>query len=121
MMTPVHRRKRLQWAHECRNWTLEQWKKVAWSDESRFLLDHVDGRVRVHRLPGGSDVTRMHCGKTTSQWRECDALGNVLLGTLGPAIHGDVNLTRATYLNIHADHVHPFMAMVFPDGTGLFQ
>lgn len=25
----------------------------------------------------------------------------------------------ATYLNIIADHVHPFMAMVFPDGSGL--
>ena len=52
MMTPVHRRKRLQWACECRNWTLEQCKKVTWSDESRFLLDHVDGRVRVPLLPG---------------------------------------------------------------------
>ena len=31
----------------------------------------------------GSDGTRMHCGKTTSRWRECDALGNVLLGNPG--------------------------------------
>ena len=52
MMTPVHRGKHLQWAREHGNWTLERWKKVAWSDESRFLLDHVDGRVRVRRLPG---------------------------------------------------------------------
>ena len=29
MMTPAHRRKRLQWARERRNWTLEQLKKVA--------------------------------------------------------------------------------------------
>ena len=41
--------------------------------------------------------------------------------TLGPAIHVDVSLTRVTYLNIVADQVHPFMAMVFPDGSGLFQ
>ena len=52
MMTPVHRRKRLQWARKHQNWTLGQWKKVAWSDESRFLLDDVDGRVRVRCLPG---------------------------------------------------------------------
>ena len=52
MMTPVHHQKCLQWARERRTWTLEQWKKVAWSDESRFLLDHVDGRVRVRSLPG---------------------------------------------------------------------
>ena len=50
MMTPVQRKKHLQWewAREHRNWTLEQWKTVAWSDESRFLLDHVDGRARLH-------------------------------------------------------------------------
>ena len=41
--------------------------------------------------------------------------------TLGPGIHVDVTLTRTTYLNIVADQVHPFMAMVFPDGSGLFQ
>ncbi len=31
--------------------TIEQWKKVAWSDESHFLLHHVDGWVRLRRLP----------------------------------------------------------------------
>ena len=41
--------------------------------------------------------------------------------TLGPAIPVDGNLTCVTYLNIVADQVHPFMAMVFPDGRGLFQ
>uniref|UniRef100_A0A8C4Q1N8 Transposable element Tc1 transposase n=1 Tax=Eptatretus burgeri TaxID=7764 RepID=A0A8C4Q1N8_EPTBU len=115
MMTPVHRCKRLQWAREHRNWTLEQWKKVAWSDESRFLLDHVDGRVRVCRLPG--EVMA----------RGCTGGGSVMLWamfcweTLGPAIHVDVNLTRVTYLNIVADQVHPFMAKVFLEGSGLFQ
>ena len=52
MMTPGHRRKRLQWACERQNWTLDQLKKVTWSDEFRFLVDHVDGRVCVCRLPG---------------------------------------------------------------------
>ena len=41
--------------------------------------------------------------------------------TLGPAIHVDVTLTRTNYLSIVTDHVHPFMATVFPDGIGLFQ
>ena len=30
-------------------------------------------------------------------------------------------MTRVTYLNIVADQVHPFMTMVFPDGSSLFQ
>ena len=41
--------------------------------------------------------------------------------TLGPAIHVDVALTRATYLSIDADRVHAFVEMVFLDGCGLFQ
>ncbi|KAJ8886967.1 hypothetical protein PR048_013181 [Dryococelus australis] len=34
------------------NWTLEQWKSVLWSDESRFTLFRSDGRVWVWRLLG---------------------------------------------------------------------
>ena len=45
MLTSVHRWKHLQWAREHQNWTMEQWKKVAWSDESCFLLHHVDSRL----------------------------------------------------------------------------
>ena len=41
--------------------------------------------------------------------------------TLGPAIHVDVTLTHTAYLSIVADHVHPFMEKVFPDGYGLIQ
>ena len=36
-LTCVHCRNRQQWAREHQNWTTEQWKKLAWSDESRFL------------------------------------------------------------------------------------
>ncbi len=38
--------------------------------------------------------------------------------TLSPGISVDVTLTRTTYLKIV---VHPFMATVIPDGSGLFQ
>ena len=40
---------------------------------------------------------------------------------MGPAIHVDVTLTHTTYLSTVADHVHPFMEPVFPEGCGLFQ
>jgi len=44
-------RDRLAWAKEKRDWSLENWKKVVWSDESRFTLFKNDGRIRVWRLP----------------------------------------------------------------------
>ena len=33
----------------------------------------------------------------------------------------DVALTGTTYLNIVADQIHLLIAIVFPDGSGLFQ
>ena len=39
----------LQFAQAHQNWTVEDCKNVAWSDESRFLLRHSDGRVRIWR------------------------------------------------------------------------
>lgn len=38
---------RLQFLRTHQTWTLEDWKNVAWSDESRFLLRHSDGRVII--------------------------------------------------------------------------
>ncbi len=41
--------RRLQFTQERQNWTIEDWKNVAWSDESEFLLRHSDDRVRIWR------------------------------------------------------------------------
>lgn len=40
---------------------------------------------------------------------------------LGPGVYADFTLTHATYLNIVTDQIRPFMAMVFPNCSGLFQ
>ncbi len=34
--------RRIQFTQDHQNWTIEDWKNVAWSDESRFLLRHSD-------------------------------------------------------------------------------
>ncbi|GBN57888.1 hypothetical protein AVEN_26547-1, partial [Araneus ventricosus] len=49
LLTKRHRQLRLQWAWEHRDWTMDEWKRVVWSDESRPLIHHdhhVDGCVR---------------------------------------------------------------------------
>jgi len=45
LISTSNRKKRLQFARAHQNWTVEDWKNVAWSDESRFLLRYSDGRV----------------------------------------------------------------------------
>ncbi len=47
LLSAKNRKRRLQFAQAHQNWTIEDWKNVAWSDESRFLLRHSDGRVRI--------------------------------------------------------------------------
>ncbi len=49
LLSAKNRKRRLQFAQAHQNWTIEDWKNVAWSDESRFLLQHSDGRVRIWR------------------------------------------------------------------------
>ncbi len=49
LLSNKKRKRRLQFARAHQNWTIEDWKNVAWSDESQFLLRHSDGRVRIWR------------------------------------------------------------------------
>ena len=51
-LTRQHRVHRRLWAAQHRRWTLVQWGKVTFSDESRFNVDHHDGRIRVWRRLG---------------------------------------------------------------------
>lgn len=41
------------------NWNTAQWKNGARSDEARFLLQHLDGWLRVHRSLGISIQLRI--------------------------------------------------------------
>ncbi len=50
LLSAKNRKRRLQFAQAHQNWTIEDCKNVAWSDESRFLLRHSDGRVRIWRI-----------------------------------------------------------------------
>ncbi len=49
LLSAKNRKQRLQFTQAHQNWTIEDWKKVAWSDEPRFLLQHSDSRVRICR------------------------------------------------------------------------
>ena len=42
----------MQWCKVRRHWTLEQWRRVLWTDESCFSIWQSDGRVWVWQLPG---------------------------------------------------------------------
>lgn len=49
VLTPRHRRARVEWCTAHRRWTLQRWSQVAFSDEKRFQCFRADGRDRVYR------------------------------------------------------------------------
>ncbi len=51
--------------HNIQNWTIEDCKNVDWSDESRFMLQHSDGRVRIWRK---EHVFLAHFGSLSTNW-----------------------------------------------------
>ncbi len=101
-------------------WTIEDLRNVAWSDESRFLLQHSDGRVRICRnkhesMDPSCLVSTVQAGGGLMVW------GIFSWHTLGPLVPIEHRLNSTDYLSIVDDHVHPFMTTVYPSSDGYFQ
>ncbi len=106
--------RRIQFTQTHQNWTIEDCKIVAWSDESRFLLRHSDGRVRIWRKEHES--MDPSCLNGSGWW--CNSVGDNSWHTLGPLVPTEHCLHATAYLSIVADHVHPFMTTVYPSSDG---
>ncbi len=119
LLSAKNRKRRLHFAQAHQNWIIEDWKNVAWSDESRFLLRNSDGRVRIWRKEHES--MDPYCLVSTVQ---AGGGGVMVLGifywhTFVVSIEHCLNTTA--YLSIVADHVPPFMTTVYPSSDGYFQ
>lgn len=91
LLSKGNKKAKLQWTKSA-NWTTDHWKNIDCSDNSRFLLHHANGRVRIWRKQHGSldpssQITSLNC------W----------------------------HLSIMADQVHPFMEAVNLMAEGHFQ
>ena len=52
---------RLKWCEEHKDWILEDWKNVIWSDETSVIIEGQRGGFRVWRL--ASEAYEKHCIK----------------------------------------------------------
>jgi hypothetical protein len=51
-ISPVNAKRRLKWCKEQRHWTVDNWKRVIWSDESHYVMWQSNGRVWMWQIPG---------------------------------------------------------------------
>ncbi|KAJ8417767.1 hypothetical protein AAFF_G00226100 [Aldrovandia affinis] len=120
LLSAKNRKVKLQWAQAHQNWTVEDWKNVAWSDESHR---HADGRGRIWCKQHES----MHPSCLVSMVQAGGGGGGVMVWgmfswhTLGPLIPIEHCLNATAYLSLVADCVHPFMVTVCPSSNGYFQ
>ncbi|GBN76504.1 Transposable element Tc1 transposase [Araneus ventricosus] len=121
LLTKCHRQLRLQRTREHRDWTMDEWKRVAWSVKSRFLIHHVVGRVKVLRLPGEQLLPSCPAGHTQASGGGIMLWGTFSWAALRPVVVVEQTMKAANYLNITADQLHPYMVFVFPTGNGIFQ
>ncbi len=121
LLSAKNRKRRLQFAQAHQNWTIEDLKNVAWSDEFRFLLQHSDGWVWIwHKEHESVDLswlvsTVQAGGGGVMVW------GIYSWHTFVPLVPIEHRLNATAYLSIVADHVHPFMTTVYPSSDGYFQ
>lgn len=52
LLRPRHLRQRLAFARKYANWTVDDWKRVIWSDETKINVFGSDGRQYCYRRPG---------------------------------------------------------------------
>ncbi|GFX14712.1 transposable element Tc1 transposase [Trichonephila clavipes] len=121
LLTKRHHQLRLRWAREQGNWSMDQWERVAWSDELWFVIHQADGRVRIRRLPGEHILPQCTVGHTQAGGGCIMLRGTFSWASLGPVVVVEQSMNTTGYLNIIADQLHPYMASVFPAENGMFQ
>lgn len=57
-LSKIQKLKRLLWCKERRNWTIEDWADMIWTDESRFEVGHIGGVVWVWRDVDEADLSK---------------------------------------------------------------
>ncbi len=107
LLSAKNRKWRLQFSQAHQNWTIEDWKNVAWSEESRFLLRHSDDRVRIW--------CKEHESIDLSCLVSMVQAGGVMVWGIFSCLNATANMS------IVAVHVHPFMITLYPSSDGYFQ
>ncbi|GBM96405.1 Transposable element Tcb2 transposase [Araneus ventricosus] len=121
LLTERHKALCIAWARQHSHCTVDDWKHIVWSDESRFQLYREDGRVQVWRNPHESMDPTCQQGTVQSGGASVMVWGLCSWGEMGPLIRLETAQTGDRYVTILYDHLHPFMFIVHSDGFGQFQ
>lgn len=110
LLTAKHKKDRLQWAYDHISWTLDDWKRVVWSDETRINRFGSDGKAYAWKMPG-EPLQSQHVRETVKHGGGCIMVWSCITW-YGPGYIVDVghNMDKFIYLSVLQDDLVKTMA-----------
>lgn len=111
-----NRKARLNFARKYEHWTVAEWQKVLFSDESKFQLFGSDGRKYVRRPTGTRYNSRYqiptikHGGGNVMVW------GSFSYDGVGPLVEIKGTMDAIMYRDILTQHMLPYATQKMPRG-----
>lgn len=87
LLTQQHKVERVAYANNYQRWTMREWGRVLFTDESKFSLKSDDNRIRVLRRPN-------------ERYSQCNIVGKVQFGGGSIMVWGGISLNGRTTLYI---------------------
>ncbi len=114
------RQRRLTWAKEKKNWTVAQWSKVLFSDESKFCISFGNQGPRVWRK--GGEAHSPSCLKCSVKFPQSVMIWGVMSSAgVGPLCFLKTNVTAPVYQDILEHFMLPSADQLFKDADFIFQ
>ncbi len=110
----------LTWAKEKKNWTVAQWSKVLFSDESKFCISFGNQGPRVWRKSG--EAHSPSCLKSSVKFPQSVMIwGAMSSAGVGPLCFLKTNVTSPVYQEILELFMLPSADQLFKDADFIFQ
>lgn len=115
-----NRTKRLAWCREKRRWTIYNWKRVIFSDESKIVIGQ-DHRVYIWRKRGEGWRPDLVQPRNTQNKLEVMIWGCICWNGVGTLARVEGNINAAKYQEVLEENLWPVLARHFPTGGYFFQ
>ncbi len=120
LLKQKHRQKHLTWAKEKNNWTVAQWSKVLFSDESTFCISFGNQGPRVWRKCG--EVQNPCCLKSSVKFPESVMIWAAMSSAgVGPLCFLKSTVNAAIYQEILEHFMLPSAGKLYGDADFMFQ
>ncbi len=120
LLNQRQRQRRLTWAKEKKNWTVAQWSKVLFSDESKFCISFGNQGPTVWRK--GGEAHRPSCMKSSVKFPQSVMIWCAMSSAgVGPLCFLKTNVTAPVYQEILEHFMLPSADKLYGDADFIFQ